>query len=193
MTDPYALPPDATQKGGGEPLDTGDVRVLNAVFNSGTIWCALTTRHVWTSPPNTAAVHWFQINPFNSTLVQQGIYGAQAAHYYYPAVMPDTHGNMVMVFSRSGSNEFVSVYYTGRAAGDPSGTLQDSTLLKAGLANYEKVDTIKLEDGTELKRNRWGDYAGIGLDPMDLRTVRFCNGYALPENTWATWIGGATF
>lgn len=184
-TDPYALPPEATQKGGGTPLNTGDVRVLNAVFSGGTIWCAFTTRHVWTAPPNTAAIHWFQINPANNSVIQQGIYGTQAEHYYYPALTPDVHGNMIMVFSRSGASEFPSVYFTGRAATDPPGTLQNSTLLKAGVANYLRLDPAN--------RNRWGDYAGIALDPVDSRSVRFCNGYSLTTNTWASWIGGAMF
>lgn len=99
--------------------------------------------------------------------------------------MPDIHGNMIMVFNRSGADEFASIYYTGRAATDASGTLQNSTLLKAGVSNHDKVDA----NG----RNRWGDYAGIAIDPTDSRTVRFCDGYALTVDTWASWIGGAAF
>lgn len=184
-TDPYALPPDAVQKGGGTPLDTGDVRVLNAVFNGGSVWCAFTTRHVWSAPPNTAAAHWFQINASTGALVQQGIFGAQGSNYYYPAVMPDVHGNMTMVFSRSGPTEFASIYFTGRAASDAPGTLQNSALLKAGAANYLGLDN----NG----RNRWGDYAGIGLDPTDSRTVNFYSGFALTKNQWGSWIGGTRF
>lgn len=185
-TDPYALPPDADQSGGGTPLDSGDVRVLNAVFNAGSVWCAFTTRHVWTSPQkNTAAAHWFQINATSGALVQQGIFGAPGSHTFFPAVMPDVHGNMLLAFCRSGSTEFASIHYAGRAATDAPGSLQPSTLVKAGMANYVAID------GNGL--NRWGDYCGIGLDPADSRTIRFAAGYAIPENQWATWIGGARF
>jgi len=186
VTDPYGLPPDADQKGGGMGLDSGDVRVLNAVFNAGSVWCAFTTRHVWNPPQkNTAAVHWFQINAPAATLAQQGIFGAAGSHSFFPAVMPDVHGNVLLVFCRSSSTEFASIHYSGRAAADPPGSLQNSTLLKAGLAHYEAVDNNGI--------NRWGDYCGIGLDPADSRTVRFAAGYAIPDDKWATWIGGARF
>ena len=183
-TDPYALPPDATQKDGGTPLMTNDARMLSAVFNGGSIWCAFTTRHVWDKPPNTAAIQWLQINP-TGTVVQQGVFGAPGSNYYYPALMPDTHGNMVMVFSRSGPSEYVSVYFTGRSATDDPGMLQPSTLLKAGIVNYVRLD--------DQGKNRWGDYAGIGLDPSDSRTVYFYHGFAQKTDEWGSWIGAAKF
>ena len=57
----YSLPPNATQKGNNDPLNTGDIRVLHAVFRGDSIWCALTTAHNWTAAVNTASIHWFQI------------------------------------------------------------------------------------------------------------------------------------
>ena len=99
----------------------------------------------------------------SGALVQQGIYGARRLHSFYPAVMPDTNGNMIMVFSRSGSAEFASIWYTGRQAADPLGQLQPSAQLNTGVANYTGLD--------QLGRNRWGDYNGIATDPVDGRTV----------------------
>src|ERR1043166_4768986 len=72
----YSLGPNATQKGNNDPLKTGDVRVLHAVFRGDSIWCALTTAHNWTSATNTASIHWFQIRAAAPALVQQGVYGA---------------------------------------------------------------------------------------------------------------------
>ena len=46
---------DCVQKGGGTPLDSGDPRVLNAVFRGGSVWCAITTGHNFGSG-NVAAV-----------------------------------------------------------------------------------------------------------------------------------------
>ncbi len=181
---PYSLPPDGTQRGGGTPLDTGDVRVLNAVFRGGSIWCAFTTAHNF-GTGNTAAIQWVQVNAAPGTLIQQGIYGAQKLHYFYPAVMPDSNGNMTMVFSRSGASEFVSIFYTGRKAADPIGLLQSSALFKAGVANYVKLDGSG--------RNRWGDYAGVGSDPADTLKVWFYSLYAVAGNNWATQIGASKF
>ncbi len=184
-TDFYGQPPIADQKGGVPGLNSGDVRVLNAIFRGGSVWCALTTFHNWGEAVNRAAVHWFQINATSGALIQQGVFGAKALHYFYPALMPDANGNMTLVFSRSGANEYASIYYTGRKAPDPLGQLQGSALLKAGGGNSQRVDNSG--------RNRWGDYAGAASDPADGRIVWIYSMFADAGNKWGTWIGAARF
>src|SRR6185503_13489405 len=84
-TAPYSLPPNAPQRGNNDPLNTGDVRVLHAVFRGDSIWCALTTAHNWTGTTNTASIHWFQIRAAAPALVQQGVFGSANVHSFYPA------------------------------------------------------------------------------------------------------------
>ena len=154
----------------------------------GSVWAALTTFHNWNESVNRAATHWFQINATSGALVQQGVYGAAGLHYFYPAVMPDINGNLTMVFSRSGPAEFAGIRYTGRLASDPPGTLQGSVLLKAGTGNSQRIDPAD-----PLHRNRWGDYAGIGADPVDARQIWFHSMFAGTNNQWGTWIGTSRF
>lgn len=182
---PYGLPPDAPQKGSSTPLDTGDVRVLNAVFRGGSVWLALTSRHDWGTGTNLASIHWFQIDAATGVIVQQGLYGAPGRHYSFPAVMPDGNGNLVIVFQRSGTTEFASLRTTGRLATDPLGRLQNSAELKPGAARYVKLDG--------MSRNRWGDYLGIANDPTDNRAIWCHGGFAAGVNTWGTWVGAARF
>lgn len=182
---PYSLPPNANQKGGGTPLNTGDVRVLHTVFRGDSVWAALTTAHRWGSGTNRAAVHWFQIRGANGALVQEGIYGSASLHYFYPAPCPDNNGNMILAFARAGSAEFGSMRYTGRRSTDVLGKLQSSKLLHAGTANYKALDGGG--------RNRWGDYTGIGADPANNRLVWFYGPYAVAGNQWATRVGSALF
>ncbi len=181
----FSLPPNADQAGGAPPLNTGDVRALHAVFRGGSVWAVFTTAHNWGGANNRAAIQWCQVNPAVPALVQQGVYGAASFHYYYPAACADGNGNMTMVFSRSGPNEFGSVLYTGRRSTDPLGSLQGSAMLKAGLAHYKALDSGG--------RNRWGDYAGVAADPVDARKVWFYSEYASAINTWGTWVGSAVF
>ena len=182
---PYTLPPNAQQKGGGTPLNTGDVRMLHAVFRGDSVWAALTTAHNWGGSTNRASIHWFQIRGADAALVQEGIYGGSTKHYYYPAQCPDNNGNMMMVFARSGTSEFGSTRYTGRRSNEPLGKLQASRLLKAGVANY-----VALDSGG---RNRWGDYNGVAADPANPRLVWFYSMYAVSGNQWDTWTGSALF
>lgn len=182
---PYTLAPNADQKGGAPALNTGDVRILHAVCRGGSVWTAFTAAHNWGGASNSASIQWCEINPVAPSVVQQGVYGARGSHYFYPALCPDNNGNAVMVFSRSGSTEFGSIYYTGRRSTDPLGTLQTSTLLKAGTAHY-----VGLDSGG---RNRWGDYNGVAADPASTRLIWFCSEYSSAPNVWATWIGSAFF
>ena len=183
-TGAYSLPPNADQKGGAPPLNTGDVRVLQAVFRGDSVWLALTTNHNW-GLGNRASVHWFQIRAAGNALVQQGIFGTRAAHYFYPAGCPDNNGNFILVFSRSSTTEFGSIGYTGRRASDPLGQLQASALLKSGVATYQGLDSHG--------RNRWGDYNGIAADPANPRLVWMYSEFASAVNTWGTWVGSAFF
>jgi hypothetical protein len=184
-TAPYGQPPVADQKGGGPGLNAGDVRVLNAVYRGGDVWCGLTTFHNWGESVNRAAVHWFQIDPSTGALVQQGVFGAKGVHYFYPALMPDANGNMTLVFCRSSTTEFASIYFTGRKATDPLGQLQASALVKAGAGNSQRVDGSG--------RNRWGDYAGAAADPADGRVVWVYSMFADAANKWGTWAAAARF
>jgi hypothetical protein len=77
---PYMLPPNAEQSGGAPPLNTGDVRVLHAVFRGDSIWTAFTTAHNWGGSSNRASVQWCQVRAAVPTVVQQGVYGTASFH-----------------------------------------------------------------------------------------------------------------
>ena len=182
---PYVLGPDADQSGGAPPFNTGDVRVLHAVFRGDSIWTAFTTAHNWGGSANRASIQWCQIRAAVPAIVQQGVYGTSNFHYFYPACCPDNNGNMTMVFSRSGTSSFGSILYTGRRSIDPLGTLQPSNLLKAGTAHYARLDGGG--------RNRWGDYNGIAADPSNQRQIWFYSEFVAALDTWGTWVGSAFF
>ena len=181
----YSLAPNANQPGAAAPLNTGDVRVLHAVFRGDSLWTAFTTAHNWGPGANRAAIQWCQVRAAVPALVQQGIFGASTKHYFYPAASPDANGNVTMVFSRSGTSEFGTIANTGRRSTDSLGTMQGSTVLKAGVASY-----VGLDSGG---RNRWGDYNGVASDPANGRVVWMYSMFASAPNTWGTWVGSAFF
>jgi hypothetical protein len=182
---PYSLPPNAEQSGGAPPLNTGDVRVLHAVFRGDSVWTAFTTAHNWGGTSNRASIQWCQIRAAAPAVVQQGVYGTTSFHYFYPASCPDNNGNMTMVFSRSGPSAFGSIFYTGRRSTDLLGTLQPSALLKAGVTHYAKLDGSG--------RNRWGDYNGVAADPANPRLIWFYSEFASAMDSWGTWVGSSFF
>ncbi len=179
-------PPNAPQQGGGILLDTGDNRNYNAVYRNGSLWTAHTIQMNF-GGGNVSAIRWVQIDvsswPSTVSRTQDATFGASGVWYFYPTVMVDTSNDLAISLSRSSASQFGSAHYTGRLGTDPPNTLQPSTLLKAGAANYQNLDGSS---------NRWGDYLGIGLDPND-GSFWILGEYAATSTHWGTWVGHLQF
>lgn len=178
----YHVPPPAAQKGGGVPINTGDAGVLNAVYRDGSIYTSHNIAHNWGSG-TVSAIRYYQLST-TGIVLQEITYGRDGLNYFYPVVMPDSAGNVALVFNRCGVSEFAGIHFTGRRAGDASGTLQNSTRLKAGLANYDTPDP---ESGVNL----WGDYNGIALDADD--SLWIFSEYVQTPIHWATQVARIQF
>lgn len=156
----YDAPPGALQKGGAAPLiNAGDSGPLNAVFRNGTIFMAHSISHDWGSGA-VSAIRYYQFRP-SGTVDQEITYGKDHLHYFYPAVMPDSRGNVALAFNRCGTTEFAGFLLTGRRVSDPKGTLMNSIRLHGGLAHYNGDDP-----GSGLAL--WGDYNGVAVDSNDV-------------------------
>ena len=178
-TSPYGIPPHADQKGGAQALDTGDVRMMNAVVRDGFLWASFVAQHNWEGDPtNVAAVFWLQLDS-NQTLVQQGVYGASGMHYFYPAILPVDSEGCLLVFNRSSSNDYASLCATGRQRTDQPGTFGPSTLIQAGQNSYTCLDGSG--------RNRWGDYSAVAPDPNNSGAGYVYGGYVSGLDQWSSW------
>lgn len=186
----FGDPTPPQQLGGGDPLIESNGRTMfQAVYRDGSLW----TSH--TVPGGTddafAALRYVRINMTTAQTTEDVIYGADNFWYFYPALMVDQSNNLTIVANRSGLTEFPGIRYTGRLANDPPG-LQPSAVLKAGESNYVKT----FGSG----RNRWGDYNGIALDPVDNSRVWMFAEYSTTPigpgedgQRWGTWFGQTTF
>ena len=186
------IPPNADQLGGSTTLiDGGTNRSFRhaPVYRDGHMWGV----HGVAGGTNGAFafVRYLRINVATYRAVDDAAFGADNFWYIYPAAMPDANGNFFINFTRTGLTEFASSRFTGRLASDAPG-LQASTLLKSGEANY-----VKTFGGA---RNRWGDYLGIALDPVDNTKVWMFSQYAASEvggganaDRWGTWFGEVSF
>ena len=74
------------------------------------------------------------------------------AHYYYfPSLMVNCAGDMVMGFSGSSATNYIGAYYTWRLSG--GATLETPRVIRDG--------SIAFSD------RHWGDYSATTLDPTD--------------------------
>jgi subtilisin-like proprotein convertase family protein len=129
-----------------------------------------------------AGIRWFELRKVGAgawTLYQEGTYAPDAHSRWMGAIAMDGSGNIAMGYNVSSSTVHPSLRYVGRLAGDPLGTMpQGEYTLIAGA-------------GTNGS-NRYGDYSGISVDPIDDCTFWFTGEYNL-SNQWSTRIGAFRF
>ncbi len=189
-TPSFGMPPDAPASGSTTAVDTGDMRLQNTMIRNNRLWtcrCIGVNSSGGATGVNRAAAEWLELNVATATpsLAQSGrVYDPTASDprcYYYPSIMANGQGHVVLGFSGSKSTEFIGCYTCGRLATDAAGSMGTVLLFKAGLASYTKLDTIS--------RNRWGDYSATTLDPNDDMSMWTIQEYAnTPANTWRTYV-----
>ncbi len=134
-------------------------------------------------------VQWYAINLAGGTptLQQQGRVSAGNNTYLtYPGIDINLSSAIGMSFVRSGtdtSTDYMSMWVTGRVAGDPLGTMQTAVVVPSatGQANYTDFATSS--------GHRAGDLSGINVDPVN-GSFWAVNEYANTQTTanWGTGI-----
>ncbi len=136
-------------------------------------------------------VRWYELrNATGSTMAsttpvvyQQGTYAPDATYRWMGSIAMDGSGDIAVGYSASSASLNPSIRYTGRAPGDPVGTMAAETILKTGT-------------GSQLANlSRWGDYSAMTVDPVDDCTFWYTNEYMKSSGTfnWSTWISSFRF
>ncbi|TMD44501.1 MAG: hypothetical protein E6I86_16450, partial [Chloroflexi bacterium] len=179
-------PPDAAQPDGAPALNTGDDRLVSAIWKNGGLWATNTVPCTFLGDPSTrSCVSYVIVSTlgFPPQPIQSGTFGEAGAYAFYPAVSLDSAGNPIFVFSESSILMYPSV--VSLAGTGPS---QTGLVLHAGLESYDSTGCGW--------RNRWGDYSGAATDPQDPTRV-WLVGEDTPSATdpcnWGTTIGAVRF
>ena len=179
----YIAPYGASQKGSTNIVDAKDCRISDVIYRDGYLYGAFTIQRNDVNGNNIgSSIEYLKIDVSNYTTVINDIYGEDGINYFYPEIFPDEFGNVLMVFNRSSSNDYVGVAYTYRLVSDQS--VHPFTWLKQGEGSY-----YNLVNGV----NRWGDYSGIAFDPSNGNQIWIYGEYAANNNTWSTWAGAVQF
>lgn len=176
----YQSAPNANQLGGSSILLEGGGSAVRhePTYRDGFLWLVHSVRNP--SSPSHSSIHYIKVNVTNNTLAEDYVYGAPGYWHIYNHLAVDQNHNVAITFSRSGDNEYVGAYFVTRLANDPPG-FESTYLLRPGMGNYVK----DFNSG----RNRWGDYNGIWLDPIDQNNFWLFTEYVAATNTWGTWVG----
>jgi hypothetical protein len=187
----FATPPNAPQKGVSTLIDTNGNWLVDAFYQSGHLWVSANSGCIPAGDTTTrSCMRFVEISPGTATVTQDLTFGEKGEYYYYPAIRPDSTGNLIAVFNRSSSTEYVGVYASGQLTGAPN-TFQMAVQVKAGETAYTASPP------------RWGDYSGASADPITAYLVWIAAQYAqyIPPvppatvggNQWGTWIAQVHF
>jgi hypothetical protein len=192
---PFGFPPlpDAPQSGSGTEIEVNDSRTLNAVWRNNSLWLTTTINPNSGPDAGQTTAHWVQLNTSTlgfTTLTDQGNIGgediASNTFTFFPSVAVNSNEDVIIGFSASASTIFPGAYCAGRFFGDVPGTVNQSIVVRAGVDFYERT--------FGGARNRWGDYSGSSVSPVDDQTFWIFNEYAMTRGSgtppddgrWAT-------
>ena len=134
-----------------------------------------------------SALRWFEIRKTGAgawTLFQEGLVGGEAnVHRSVGSIAMDGSGNIAIGYTRTGTTApfYPSIYYKGRLSTDTAGTMPQGE--------------YPIQDGTFSKtgNERWGDYAGMAIDPVDDCTFWFTTEYMTSNSAVATKVAAFKF
>ena len=172
----FTDPPDAPALGSGTPLDTVDSRLMMAVYRDGSVWTCHTV-----TVSGRAGCRWYQITTAPPMLIQSGTVADTSLYYFFPSIMVNPYGHVVLGFTGSSSSQYPGGYFTGRLSTDPLSQMAPPVQFKPGTAAQNNIDSYG--------RNRWGDYSYTTLDPVTPARFWTIQEYGHASDIWGTYIG----
>jgi hypothetical protein len=181
----------APQKGGPQQLDVlGDrlmFRMPYRKLNNNT--ASILLNHSVQTPDGKIGIRWYEVRiprGGSPSIYQQGTYApddttTNPLWRWMGSIAQDKNGDIALGYSASGPNDYPSIRYTGRAAGDPLNQM----------TQVEQVGFTGTGPQTEVE-GRWGDYSDLTVDPVDDCTFWYTQEYLAEDTivigTWRTRI-----
>jgi pre-peptidase len=166
------------QSGGGSLDSLSDRLMYRAAYRTfADGHHSIVTNHAVTVGTN-VGLRWYELRvdaASNLSVFQSGTYAPDAAFRWMGSAAMDQAGNIALGFSTSSSTTKPSIRYTGRLAGDATGTMTQGEGI---------VITGAGAQGSTL--SRWGDYSSLQIDPVDDCTFWYANEY-IPANGTFNW------
>ena len=168
-------PLQAAVQPGGAQLDTLSDRAMNRfVYRRFADHESLLLTHSVASG-NGGGIRWYELRtPAMPTVFQQGTFAPDGSTRWMPSIAMDGAGGIAAIYSLTSSSVAPSIRYTGRAATDPAGMMQDEGSIIDGAGGQSSI-------------SRWGDYASLNIDPSDDCTFWGTTEYTKEnDGTWHT-------
>ena len=155
------------QEGTHQKLDSlADRLMFRLAYRNFSDHESLLVNHSVTTGVAASGVRWYEIRDPNGTpaVFQQSTFTDGNHSAWMASIAMDHDGDIGLGFSESSSAMHPAIVYTGRAPSDPLNTMESPVVIFAG-------------NGSQLSVNRWGDYSGLAIDPVDDCTFWYVNQY----------------
>lgn len=133
----------------------------------------------------TTGVRWYEVRSPNATptVFQQGTFSPDSNTRWMGSLAMDQSGDIALGYSQSSTSVYPSIYFTGRVASDPAGSMEGEQLIASGRGS--QMNGI----------SRWGDYSAMTIDPADDCTFWYTQEYILSNGSynWNTRIVNLNF
>ena len=175
------IPPASVALGGN--IDSGDYRLLDAMWRNGRLWTSASAACVPAGDSTTrSCAHMIEVNTAPTpTITQDIMFGAPGEYFSWPALRTDASSDLYVSLTHTNAAIFAEARATGRLASDPPNTMSGSTVLRAGAVAHDSA--------------RWGDYLAAATDPRFPECVWLVGQYA--KNTqganWGTFIARTSY
>ena len=193
-TAPFIVSTPADQPSCNNCIDANDLRIPGTpVIRNGVLYTAWDTAiNAGNNRPRPdPGIEWAQVKLSDNSSTT-GYFSATDEGLTYPTVMPDSQGNVTMIFEHMSHKVFPETRFIVKGVGDAnfSGAGQ---LLKAGESNYRPTLC-----GTKvIPVCRWGDFEATSFDGsghiwMAGQYANQFQGVTTPPvfgRNWGTWIG----
>jgi PKD repeat protein len=168
------------QKGSSALINSVDSRIGNVIYRNGKLWAV---HHIFVpaNNPQRAAVQWWELDTTGTVLQRGRIEDTTNLYSFaFPTIAVNKFEDILIGHDIFSTQQYASAGYSFRGNYEEPGTIRTYYQYKDGLDTYNKTF------GHE--RNRWGDYSGTCLDPVDQTDFWTVQEYAeTPANTWSTY------
>ena len=156
-------PPAADQSGAPGSIDTGDDRLLNAVWKNEKLWGGATVECRPAGDTTTRpCARLYQLSAPTTgfpAVLQDFDVGRPGAGLIYPVPTINGHDDMILSASLASSTTFVSAVAGGQLSNEAR-ALEPLVTVKAGVASYDETQCYGPGP------SRWGDYSSAAVDPV---------------------------
>lgn len=166
----YTVPPPAEQQG-GTAVDSGDQRVMQAVYGGGDLWAVHASGCSLGPLPNESCVRAVRFEPTadGAPVTFEETYGTQDLFYFWPGLAMNGRRDVAAAFQAASADGFLGVSFNGKRRSAPG--FDAVRTLRSGSCPLDDFDA-------QLGAVRSGDFVGAHADPRRRRDVWISGEYA---------------